>query len=144
MTYKPFYILCKNGWKWHHYNTDPIMELYDNTEDYAVYTNTFLGMEYTTEVAVIVSEYKNHLDYDGHFGILWIDVVRYECEPPHNARRLEDMLYAIDAAEEHLLKIGMPFSPYYDFQRDKYNRKRENNKLRKLYGLEQLEKDGGT
>ena len=144
MIYKPLYILCKNGWQWHSYNTDPIMELYDNTEEYSIYTNTFLGMSYTTEISAVVSEYKNHLETDGHYGVLWLDVIRYECEPPHCARRLKDMLCAIDAAEEHLLKIGMPFSPYYEFRRDKYNRTRKNNKLRKLYGLEQLEMDGGT
>lgn len=144
MIYKPLYILCKNGWQWHSYNTDPIMELYDNTEEYSIYTNTFWGMSYTTEISAVVSERKNHLETDGHYGVLWLDVIRYECEPPHCAHRLKDMLCAIDAAEEHLLKIGMPFSPYYEFQRDKYNRARKNKKLRKLYELDQLEMDGGT
>ena len=139
MIYKPHYILCKNGWQWHSYNTDPVMELYDNTEDYSIYTNTFLGMSYTTEISAVVSEYKNHLETDGHYGVLWLDVIRYECNPPHCAHRLKDMLCAIDVAEEHLLKIGMPFSPYYEFQRDNYNRTRKNKKLRELYDLDKLE-----
>ena len=53
---------------------------------------------------------------------------------------LKDMMSILDIAEKHLLTIGMPFTPDYEFMSNKANRKRRNEKLRRMYGLEEKEK----
>lgn len=138
--FRPLHILGANGWKWHTFQDDEIIKM-DNTDDYFVYTMDFLG-EYHTTVRVVVSEFSKHLVVDGHYGVLWIDAAKYECSPPYSERDLNDMIYAIEMAEENLLKIGMPFTPDYKFHGNKANRKRRNDKLRKLYNLDELEKKG--
>ena len=51
------------------------------------------------------------------------------------------MLRAIELAEDNLLAIGMPFTPDYQFHgRNKANKKRRNDKLRRLYNLEEKER----
>lgn len=140
--YDSLHILCRNGWTWHHYDTDPIIKMANPGDDYFVYTNTFLGW-YDTEVMAAVSAHSGHLCIDGHYGVLWLAAVKYECDPPHSANDLEDMLAAIEFAEDHLLRIGMPFTADYQFRgRNKANKKRKNDKLRQLYNLEELEKKG--
>lgn len=136
--YNPLHILGGNGWKWRHYNTDEVIKM-DDTEDYFVYTMEFLG-EYHTLVRAVVASHSKHLCVDGHYGVLWLDAVKYECDPPYSENDLEDMLCALELAEENLLTIGMPFTPDYRFHGNKANRKRRNDKLRKLYNLEELEK----
>lgn len=140
MTYKPLYILCHNGWEWHHYNTDWLIKM-DDCEDYDQYTLKVLGFMYDSTVRAVVASHSKHLCIDGHYGILWLDVAKYENEPPYTETALKDMITAIEYAEDNLLKIGMPFTPDYEFHgRNRANKKRRNDKLRKLYNLEELER----
>ena len=132
-------LLGENGWKWRHYYDDPIIQM-DNTDDYFVYTLEILG-EYRTTVRAVVAECEKHLHVDGHFGVLWIDAAMYECDPPYSERDLNDMIFAIEKAEENLLRIGMPFTPDYRFHGNRANRQRRNEKLRKLYNLEEKERE---
>ena len=128
--YESLHILCRNGWEW-------ITE--DDHIDYYVYNAKFLGT-YTTTVSAIVSDNPKHLYHHGHYGVIWI-AAEYECNLPYSVDDMQDMMHAIDLAEKNLLLIGMPFSPDYDFQSDKANRKRRNEKLRKIYGLDEREKN---
>ena len=134
--YNPLRIMGENGWIWHHYQDDEFSS--DVPDDYECFTMEILG-EYRTVVRVCVSEYEQHLSVDGHYGVLWLEVAKYENDPPHSERDLYDMIYAIEKAEENLLRIGMPFVPDYKFHGNKANRKRRNEKLRRLYHLEELE-----
>ena len=137
--YDSLHILCRNGWTWHSYETDPIIKMAASGDDYFVYTNTFLGL-YETKIMAAVSEHSGHLCVDGHYGVLWLATVEYECNPPHSKNDLEDMMAAIGFAEDHLLKIGMPFTPDYQFSgRNAANKKRRNDKLRKIYNLDEME-----
>lgn len=127
-------IFCENAWDW---SQDGDI---DDYEDSFIYTAEFLG-EYTTKIRAIVSANINHLRrHDGHYGILWLEVESYECEPPYFDDHLKDMLHVIDIAEKNLLAIGMPFTPEYEFHSNKGNRKRRNEKLRRMYGLDEREK----
>jgi len=139
MKYYPLYILCGNGWKWRHYQDDPIIQM-DDTDDYDTYTIEILGTTYHTVVRAVVAAHSKHLVVDGHYGVLWLDAAQYECSPPYSENDLEDMMCAIELAEENLLKIGMPFTPDYKFHGNKANRRRRNDKLRRLYNLDELEK----
>lgn len=139
--YDSLHILCRNGWTWHSYDTDPIIKMAAPNDEYFVYTNTFLGW-YNTTVMAAVSAHSGHLCVDGHYGVLWLSAVDYECNKPYSVDDLKDMIAAIGFAEEHLLKIGMPFTPDYQFQgKNAANRKRRNDKLRRMYGLDELEKE---
>ena len=131
--YDPLFILCRNGWDWK--TTD------DDWTDkgYFEYTNTFFGM-YDAKVTAIVSCNQNHLKDFGNYGIIWLEVSDYECGDHYSASELKDMMSILDIAEKHLLTIGMPFTPDYEFMNNKANRKRRNEKLRRMYGLEEKEK----
>lgn len=137
--YYPLHILCANGWTWHHYANDPIIQM-DNSEDYCVYTLKIL-VEYHVTVRAVVASHSQHLCINGHYGVLWLDVAEYENDPPYGMDDLEDMLEAIRLAEDNLLKIGMPFAPDYQFNGNAANKRRRNEKLRRIYNLEELEKE---
>lgn len=127
------HIFCENAWDWAQDGDK------DDYEDSFIYTAEFLG-EYTTKIRAVVSENSNHLRHDGHYGVLWLEVENYECDQPYADYHLKDMLHAIDLAEKNLLTVGMPFTPGYEFQSNQGNRKRRNEKLRRMYGLEEMEK----
>ena len=135
--YEPLHILCHNGWKWLCYDDDKL----SITTEYEQYAAEFLGDSYSSTVVAIISQRPEHLDLDGHYGVLWLEAV-YE-----NDRNgclswgdMEDMMCAIECAEENLLMCGMPFTPGYDFHgRNKANMKRRNDKLRRLYNLAEIE-----
>lgn len=137
--YHPLSILCQNGWEWHQYNTDWLIKM-DDTEDYHQYTLTVLGHSYHTIVRAVVAAHSKHLRCDGHYGVLWLDAAKYENNPPYEENALTDMLTAIEYAEDNLLKIGMPFIPDYRWHGNAYNKRRRNEKLRRLYNLDELEK----
>lgn len=137
--YNSLHILCQNGWEWHSYNTDWLIKM-DDCEDYFQYTLDVLGHSYVTTVRAVVAAHTKHLDINGHLGVLWLDAAKYECEPPYEEHALTDMLTAIEYAENNLLKIGMPFTPDYKFHGNAANKRRKNEKLRKMYNLEELEK----
>ena len=137
-TYKPLYILCHNGWKWLRYDKDMI----STTTEYDQYAAEFLGSAYSSTVVAIISTIPEHLNLDGHYGVLWLEAV-YENERDGclSWGDMEDMMCAIECAEENLLMCGMPFTPDYCFHgRNKANMKRRNEKLRRLYNLEEKEK----
>lgn len=133
--FEGFRILGKNGWKWHHYQNDPLA---DNRGEYECFTMEFQG-EYGTLVRACVSLCESNLVIDGHYGVLWLEAAEYECDPPHTERDLYDMIYAIELAEENLLRIGMPFTPDFKFHGNAANRRRRNEKLRRIYNLDELE-----
>lgn len=139
MTYNALHIMCGNGWKWHCYDSDPLCDSSNETQSY---TMSFLGV-YSTLVRAVVSAHSKHLGIDGHYGVLWLEVAKYECDPPYSESDLKDMIYALRLAEENLLKIGMPFTPDFNFHGNKANRRRRNEKLRRLYGLSELEEKDG-
>lgn len=135
--YEPLHILCHNGWKWLCYDKDKI----STTTEYDQYSAEFLGNSYSSTVVAIVSTIPEHLNLDGHYGVLWLEAV-YENERDGclSWNDMEDMMCAIKNAEENLLMCGMPFTPGYCFHgRNKANMKRRNEKLRRLYNLEEKE-----
>ena len=138
--YDSLHILCRNGWTWHSYDTDPIIQMNDPNGEYFVYTNTFLGW-YTTTVMAAVSAHSGHLCIDGHYGVLWLAAAKYECDPPYSIQDLEDMVHCVEIAEEHLLTIGMPFTKDYKFSNDgNGEKKKRNDELRMMYNLDELER----
>lgn len=139
--FNALWILCCNGWEWHHYIDDWLIQM-DNTEDYDQYTLKVLGHSYDTIVRAVVASHSRHLNIDGHLGVLWLDAAKYENDPPYEENALTDMMTAIKFAEENLLKIGMPFTPDYKFHGNAANKRRRNEKLRRLYNLEELERRG--
>lgn len=128
--YNTLRILSENGWEW---DSD------DEREDCFVYKAKFLGM-YTTTISAFISSNSNHLHHFGNYGVLWL-AGEYESDLPYGASDMEDMIHAIDLAEKNLLLIGMPFTPDYKFQSNNGNRRRRNDKLRKMYGLEEKENE---
>lgn len=137
--YSSLHILCRNGWEWHHYNTDWLIKM-DDTEDYSQYTLEVLGHSYNSTVRAVVADHSGHLCINGHYGVLWLDVAKYENDPPYEEKALTDMITAIKFAEDNLLSIGMPFAPDYRFHGNAANKRRRNDKLRRLYNLEEFEK----
>ena len=135
--WNPLHILSSNGWKWLHYEKDRL----STTDEYAQFAMDILGDMYHSTVVAIVSEHPQDLDLDGHYGILWLEAV-YECNRKGclSYDDMEDMQAAIILAEENLLKIGMPFTPGYRFHGGNIaNKKRRNDKLRRIYTLEEIE-----
>lgn len=138
--YDSLHIMCSNGCEWHTYNTDWLIKM-DDSEEYNQYTLDILGHSYNTTVRAVVASHSKHLCIDGHYGVLWLDAAKYENDPPYEEHALTDMLCAIELAEDNLLAIGMPFTPDYQFHgRNKANKKRKNDRLRKLYNLDEKER----
>lgn len=136
--YDPLRILCSNGWKWLCYENDML----STSTDYTQYSAEFLGRSYSSTVVAIISTNPDHLNLDGHYGVLWLEAI-YENERDGclSYDDMEDMQSAISVAEENLLRIGMPFTPDYVFHsRNKANMKRRNDALRRKYKMDELEK----
>ena len=58
------------------------------------------------------------------------------------AKRLYDMLAALEMAEDDLLLIGMPFCAKYQFHgKNAANKKRRNDALRRKYRCDEIEKE---
>jgi len=133
------HILTRNGWQWLCYEKDML----STTTEYTQYKADFLGHSYSSTVVAIISNLPEHLNLDGHYGVLWLEAV-YECERDGclSWGDITDMQQAIIYAEENLLRIGMPFTPDYDFHgRNAANMKRRNSKLRRLYNMDEVEKE---
>ncbi len=142
MKYDPLHILCSNGWVWISYDKDFL----SITDDLNQYKAEFLGRTYSSTVVALVSSYPKNLKFDGHYGVLWLEAV-YENERNncYGFDDMEDMQCSIIKAEENLLKIGMPFAPDYCFHgKNIANKKRRNDKLRRLYKLAELEAEDRT
>ena len=140
--FNPLRILSSNGWIWLCYEKDHL----SITEELDQYKADFLGNDYHSTVVALVSTHKKHLAFDGTYGVMWLEAV-YENERNGclSYGDMEDMQSAIVLAEENLLRIGMPFTPDYRFHgKNTANKKRRNDKLRRLYNLDDLErKDRG-
>ena len=136
--FRPLQIMCHNGWEWHHYNTDWLIQI-DNSEDYSQYTLDVMGWGFNSTVRATVCSCEKHLEYHSTYGVLWLDIAKYECDnAPHSPSDLREMQLAIEHAENNLLTIGMPFVPDYKFNgKNKANKKRRNDSLRKQYGLDE-------
>lgn len=144
LRYDPLNILCHNGWEWHLYIDDWLIQMdhQEPTEDeYYQYTLVVMGHSYNSTVRAVVAAHSRHLIIDGHYGVLWLDVAKYENDPPYEMNALTDMIRAIEYAEDNLLNIGMPFTPDYRFHKNAYNKKLRNDKLRRRYNLDALEKE---
>lgn len=137
--YKPLHILGHNGWEWLVYDNDKISV----TDDYCQYKAIFLGNLYSSTVVAIVSAHPQDLSLDGHYGVLWLEA-KYENDRNgcYSWGDMEDMMSAIENAEENLLMIGMPFTEDYEFHgRNRANKKRRNDKLRRIYALTEKERN---
>lgn len=137
--FNPLHILSSNGWKWIHYEKD-LLSMADDLDQYKA---DFLGRWYSSTVVALVATNTDHLDLDGHYGVMWLEAV-YENERDgcYSFGDMEDMQCAIIKAEENLLRIGMPFTPDYRFHgKNVANKKRRNEKLRRIYQMEELEKE---
>ena len=120
-----------NGWEW---NQKRSFE-----EDYDVYKMTFL-MTYKVTIYACISMSSIHLCLDGHYGVLWLEA-EYEYDRPHSIGEIYEMRNAIEAAENNLLLIGIPFTPDHKFLgKNKANKKRRNDALRRKLNLDEQEK----
>ena len=135
--YDPLHILCGNGWRWLCYEKD----LLSTTTEYTQYAADFLGQSYSSTVVAIISNIPEHLNLDGHYGVLWLEAIyENEREGCLSYEDMKDMQSAICVAEENLLRIGMPFTPDYEFHsRNKANMRRRNDALRRLYNMDEIE-----
>lgn len=121
-----------NGWEWDQKKSF-------EAEDYDVYKMTFL-MTYKVTIYTCISMSSNHLCLDGHYGVLWLES-EYEYDRSHSIGELTEMRDAIEAAENNLLLIGIPFTPDYKFLgKNKANKKRRNDALRRKLNLDEQEK----
>lgn len=134
------HILTSNGWEWLCYEKDML----STTTEYTQYKAVFLGGAYSSTVVAIISNIPDHLQLDGHYGVLWLEAI-YENERNGclSYEDMEDMQQAIMNAEENLLLIGMPFTPGYHFHgKNVANKTRRNEKLRRLYRMDEIEAEG--
>lgn len=136
---KPFNtlrIMTGNAWEWLCYDKDKLSE----ADEYTQYKAVFLGNTYSSTVIAIISDLPDHLQADGHYGVLWLEAI-YEYNRAHTYDELRDMQSAIMIAEKNLLTIGMPFTKDYRFHgRNAANMKRRNERLRRLYNLDEKER----
>lgn len=136
--YNPLHILCCNGWIWLSYEKDYL----STTDDLSQYKAEFLGRAYSSTVVALVAEHTDHLQLNGHYGVMWLEAI-YENERNGclSYEDMVDMQSAIIHAEENLLRIGMPFVPDYDFHGSNVaNKKRRNDKNRRMYNMDEVEK----
>ena len=133
------HILSRNGWEWLSYES----EYLSTTDTLYQYKAEFLGREYSSTVVALIAAHPDHLNLDGHYGVMWLEAI-YECDRDGclSYHDMKDMQQAIIYAEDNLLKIGMPFTPDYRFHgKNTANKKRRNDKLRRLYHLAEIEQE---
>jgi len=139
--FSSLFILSRNGWEWLAYEKDFL----STTDDLSQYKTEILGDSYSSTVVALVSDIPDHLELDGHYGVMWLEAI-YENERKGclSYDDMKDMQSAIVYAEENLLRIGMPFTPDYRFHgKNVANKKRRNEKLRRLYRLAEKEEEDG-
>lgn len=122
-------IMTQNGWKYigHRENVG---------EQYQM---TFLS-EYDVGIIASVAESWMDVRIAGSLGVLELDVGNYECDMPYMRDELYWMIDALNMAEDNLIKIGMPFTSGYRFSgRNAANNARRNQKLRRIFDLNELE-----
>lgn len=80
----------------------------------------------------------------GNYGVQFIEVECLDFDNSYTKAAIEDMLLAIELAENNLLLIGIPFDIDYEFTGNNAGRKsRRNFKLRLEWKLEEIEREGG-
>ena len=124
--------LHDNGWQW----------INEDASDYSTFKMTIL-VTYNVYIYARVSMHSQHLSLDGHYGVLWLEAEYEYNDRPLSYTELDEMIYAIQKAEENLVNIGMPFTEDYKFHADT-NRMNErltarNKTTRKRLNLEQQE-----
>lgn len=130
-------LLTENGWKWLRYDGW-------NERDTFCFKASFTGY-YEYEILASVACSKVHLNLDGHFGVLWLEVIGAPDQTfdKYNGPTYEDMSYmqkCIEYAEVNLVRCGVPFSPSYRFHgKNKANLKRRNDATRRKLGLDEYE-----
>lgn len=130
------YLMGNNGWMW---QNDP------SEEDFNRYScNIFVEFEHVIDA--VVYEYPKHLDFAGVYGIGWLEWRDYndrdKSDCGYTFDDLEGMICALEAAEESLVKCGIPFSPNYRFHGpNKANMKRQNDATRRKLNMERWEKE---
>lgn len=122
--------LHDNGWKW-------CMEERSDSKDRSTFTLTIL-VEYNVKIYARVAMNAEHLRVDGHYGVMWLDA-EYEYPMPIEYSEIEQMLYAIEKAEDNLLKIGVPFSNPCFHGKNVANKIRRNDALRRKLNLDEVE-----
>ena len=135
--YDALFILERNAWNWLCYEKDKL----STTDDLHQFKADFLGRCYSSTIVALVSSFADHLEIGGHYGVMWLEAIYENGDGCLTYNDMEDAQAAIIFAEDNLLRIGMPFTPDYKFHgRNAANKKRRNEKLRRLYRLEEMER----
>lgn len=133
---KFWYALNESGWITH---TEKVIA--DHSNDHDTFKKDFLSDMYTTTVFAVI---PNSLNINGHFGISWLEAWYEYQDDALYWKELEDIQHAICLAEKNLLLCEIPFCDNKSFHgtkqeiRWKINR---NNKLRKKWQLDEIEKE---
>ena len=121
-----WYSLHANGWKYTLTDTEK-----DEEDTYMI---PILGTYETTVTAHISSDISGFKKY-GCLGVIDIEG-EYEYEAPYGYNDLEDILYALEQAEDNLLTLEIPFDEHYEFHgKNKANKKRRNKAIRLRLGM---------
>lgn len=132
-----FKLLDRNGWEW-------LRGDGWNERSTFCFKATFTGY-YKYEILASVACISDHLDLEGHLGVLWLEVIGTPDETfdKYNGPTYEDMTHmqeCIEFAEANLVRCGIPFSPNYRFHgKNKANLKRRNDAIRRKLKLEEIE-----
>lgn len=119
-------------------------DIYKAHPNLCQYKKTLLANEYDTICIANVCEYADGMILSGEFGILWLECLYPEVNPPYTYDDIYDMLAALETAEDDLLMIGIPFCAKYKFHgKNAANKKRRNDALRRKYRCDEIEKELG-
>lgn len=122
-------ILWKNGWK--------TSSLDDDCEIFKL----GITLDYDVDCYALVDNTKK---VSGEYGVYGIEVADPAggTTPPIDWTRLEELLQAIECAEENLLVIGVPFISDYEFHgAGKEEKADKNTELRRKWGFAGTEED---
>lgn len=102
--------LVSAGWK----------HTYNDTDDYRYYEQTVL-VDWEFDIRAVVQDSYNGICNGGDIGIAWLEIRNNDINlsdgylAPCDFRFMNNALAAV---EQNLLKLDIPFSADYDFQRD--------------------------
>ena len=132
-------LLTRNGWAW-------LRGDGWNERDTFCFKATFAGL-YEYEILASVACNPNHMDLDGHLGVLWLEVIGTPDETfdKYNGPSYENLTHmqeCIEFAEANLVRCGIPFSPNYRFHgKNRANLNRRNCAIRRKLKLEETEEN---
>ena len=128
-----WYSLHANGWKY--VMDDP--DKGEKAED--LYQIDILGEYETTVTAHIVTDISGFKHF-AHLGVSWLEGKYEYQEQPLGYTELEDMIYALENAEDNLLALEIPFDGKYEFHgKNKANKKRRNDAIRRRMDIQAQE-----